>query len=400
MFDKWDIDSAIIGEITDTGRMILKFHGQTVADLPVQPLSDEAPVYDRPWKPTENKDILIYTKELGEAELLAQLKKLLASPNIASKRWIWQQYDYRVMNDTVQIPGGDSAVVRVNGTNKAIAATSDCNSRYVYADPQEGGKQAVAESYRNLISVGAKPLAITNCLNFGNPQKPEIMGQIVGALKGMGEACEFLKYPVVSGNASLYNETNGKGIKPTPTVGGVGVIADVSKTTTVAFKKEGQTIIRIGDMEGHLGASVYAEEILSIANEGYSPPKVDLEIERKNGEFVLFAIEQGWITACHDVSEGGQLVAIAEMAIAGNIGATLDISTDVARAFGEDQGRYIITVPDEYAERILTRAPEQGVSATVIGETGGDSITVGNASIKVSDLRDAHEGTLPNFMNS
>jgi phosphoribosylformylglycinamidine (FGAM) synthase-like enzyme len=222
VFDKWDIDSAIIGHITDTGRMVLKFGGQTVADLPVQPLSDEAPVYDRPWKPTENKDILIYTKELSELELLSQLKTLIISPNICSKRWIYQQYDYRVMNDSIQVPGGDAAVVRVHGTQKAIAATSDCNSRYVYADPQEGGKQAVAESYRNLISVGAKPLAITNCLNFGNPQKPEIMGQIVGALKGMGEACEFFKYPVVSGNASLYNETNGKGIKPTPTIGGVG----------------------------------------------------------------------------------------------------------------------------------------------------------------------------------
>ncbi len=398
VFDKWDIDSAIVGEITNTGRMILKFGGQVVADMPVQPLSDEAPVYDRPWKPTENKDILIYTKEISEIELLAQLKKLIGSPNICSKRWIYQQYDYRVMNDSIQVPGGDAAVVRVHGTQKAIAMTSDCNSRYVYADPQEGGKQAVAESYRNLISVGAKPLAVTNCLNFGNPQKPEIMGQIVGALKGMGEACEFLKYPVVSGNASLYNETNGKGIKPTPTIGGVGLIADVSKTTTVAFKKEGQTIIRIGDMEGHLGASIYAEEILDITKEGYAPPKVDLDVEKKNGEFVLFAIEQGWLTACHDVSEGGQLVTIAEMAIAGNIGANIDISTDVARAFGEDQARYIITVPNEFAERILTRAPAEGVSATVIGETGGDSITVGNASIKVSELREAYEGTLPKFM--
>ena len=400
VFDKWDIDSAIIGEITNTGRMVLKFKGETVADMPVQPLSDEAPVYDRAWKPTENKDILIFTREVSEAELLSYLKRLMGSPNICSKRWIYQQYDNRVMNDTVQIPGGDAAVVRVHGTKKAIAMTSDCNSRYVYADPQEGGKQAVAESYRNLISVGAKPLAITNCLNFGNPQKPEIMGQIVGALKGMGEACEFLKYPVVSGNASLYNETNGKGIKPTPTIGGVGLIEDVTKTVTIAFKGEGQTIIRIGDMEGHLGASIFAEEILEITKEGYAPPKVDLELEKKNADFVAFAIEHGWITACHDVSEGGQLVTIAEMAISGNIGATLDISCDVARAFGEDQARYIITVPNEYAERILTRAPEQGVTAIAIGETGGDSIKVGEASVKISELRDSYEGTLPKFMNS
>ncbi len=400
VFDKWDIDSAIIGQITDTGRMVLKFSGEVVADMPVQPLSDEAPVYDRAWKPTENKDILIYSKEVGEKELLSQLKTLLASPNVCSKRWIWQQYDYRVMNDTMQIPGGDAAVVRVHGTKKAIAATSDCNSRYVYADPQEGGKQAVVESYRNLIAVGAKPLAITNCLNFGNPQKPEIMGQIVGALKGMSEACEALKYPVVSGNASLYNETNGKGIKPTPTIGGVGLIEDSAKTVTVAFKKEGETIIRVGDMEGHLGASLYAEEILGMNSEEYTPPQVDLEVEKRNADFILLAIEQGWISACHDVSEGGQLVAIAEMAMAGNMGATLDISTDVARAFGEDQGRYIITVPNEFAERILTKAPEHGVFATTIGETGGDSITIGSASTKVSELRTAHENTLPQYMGS
>lgn len=399
IFDKWDIDSAIIGHITDTGKMVLKFAGQVVCDIPVNPLSDEAPIYDRPWKPTENKDILIYTKELSETELLQQLKKILSSPNICSKRWIYQQYDYRVMNDTIQVPGGDAAVVRVHGTQKAIAMTSDCNSRYVYADPQEGGKQAVVESYRNLVSVGAKPLAITNCLNFGNPQKPEIMGQIVGSLKGMVEACEYLKYPVVSGNASLYNETNGKGIKPTPTIGGVGLIEDVNKTITSSFKKEGQTIIRIGDMQGHLGASIYAEEILGITKEGYAPPKVDLEIEKKNADFILFAIQQDWITACHDVSDGGQLVAIAEMAISGNIGATLDISCDVARAFGEDQGRYIITVPNEYAERILTRAPAEGVSATVIGETGGDSITIGETSIKVSELSEAFESALLKYMS-
>ncbi len=400
IFDKWDIDSAIIGAITDTGKMVLKFGGQVVAELPVQPLSDEAPVYDRAWKPTENKDILIYTKEVNESELLSQLKKIMGSPNICSKRWIYEQYDNRVGGDTLQIPGGDAAVVRVHGTKKAIAMTSDCNSRYVYADPQEGGKQAVVESYRNLIAVGAKPLAITNCLNFGNPQKPEIMGQIVGALKGMAEACEFLKYPVVSGNASLYNETNGKGIKPTPTIGGVGLIEDYAKIVTSSFKREGETIIRIGEMEGHLGASIFAEEILGINKEGYTPPKIDLELEKKNADFVSFAIEQGWVTACHDVSEGGQLVAIAEMAITGNIGASIDISCDVARAFGEDQARYIITVPNNFAERILTRAPEQGVSAIAIGETGGDAITVGEASIKVSELKEVYEGTLPKFMGT
>ncbi len=399
IFDKWDIDSAIIGKITDTGKMILKFGGNVVAEMPIAPLSDEAPVYDRPWKPSENKDTFIYSKEVSESQILEHLKKMVAHPNICSKRWIWQQYDYRVMNDTMQVPGGSAGVVRVHGTNKAIAMTCDCNPSYVYTDPQEGGKQAVAESYRNLIAVGAKPLAITNCLNFGNPQKPEIMGQIVGSLKGMAEACEALKYPVVSGNASLYNETNGKGIKPTPAIGGVGVIEDISKAVTMAFKREGETILRIGEMKGHLGCSVFAEEILGISKDTYAPPKVDLELEKKNAEFVSFIIEQGWITACHDVSDGGQLVTMAEMALAGNIGVICDISLDVARAFGEDQGRYLVTVPNEYAERVLTRAPEYGVTAVTLGETGGDALVVGESSLSLKELREAYEGTLPKIFN-
>ncbi len=393
IFDKWDIDSAIVGEITTTGKLVIKHNGVIEGELPILPLSENAPVYDRPWKPTEEKAELFYEKPATEKDLFSALKKLLASPNICSKSWIWQQYDTRVMNDTVQIPGGSAGVVRVHGTKKGIAATTDCTPRYVYADPQEGGKQAVVESYRNLVSVGAKPLAITNCLNFGNPEKPEIMGQIVGSLAGMAEACTALSYPVVSGNASLYNETLGNSIKPTPAIGGVGLIEDVSKTVTTSFKKDGQVIIRIGDMQGHLGASIFAEEILGI-KEGYAPPKVDLEIEKKNAEFILFCIDQGWISACSDVSDGGQLVTIAEMAIAGNIGATLDIALSYARAFGEDQGRYIITASQENAERILTKAPEMGVEAIAIGDTGGMSLKLGNEEISLMELREAFKNTI------
>ncbi len=399
IFDKWDIDSAIIGKVTDTGRLILKHHGKIECDLPILPLSENAPVYDRPWKPTEIKPYFNYEKPAVEKDLFDVLKRLLASPNICSKKWIWEQYDHRVMNDTIQAPGGDAAVVRVHGTKKGIAITTDCTPRYVYANPQEGGKQAVAESYRNLVSVGAKPLAITNCLNFGNPEKPEIMGQIVGALAGMAEACEALSYPVVSGNASLYNDTLGKSIKPTPAVGGVGLIEDISKTITATFKKEGHVIIRIGDMIGHLGATVFAEEILGI-KEGYAPPYVDLNIEKNNADFILFCIDQGWISACHDISDGGQLVAIAEMAMAGNIGATIDISVTYARAFGEDQGRYIITAPQESAERILTKAPEMGVSATVIGDTGGMSLKLGKEEVSLIELQKAYSGTLPKLMDN
>ncbi|HCR85736.1 MAG TPA: phosphoribosylformylglycinamidine synthase subunit PurL [Alphaproteobacteria bacterium] len=394
IFAKWDIDSAVIGKITDTGKMVLKFNGEIVADMPIAPLSDNAPVYDRPWKPTENKPELVHSERLSEEKILEQLKKLMASPNLCSRAWIWQQYDSKVGNDTMQMSGGDAAVVRIHGTEKAIAITTDCTPRYIQADPQEGAKQAVAETYRNLVAVGATPIAITNCLNFGNPEKPEIMGQIVGSIAGIAEACEALSYPVVSGNASLYNETNGKAIKPTPAIGGVGLITSVTKSVSISFKAEGQPIIRIGDMKGHLGASIYAEEILGIKG-GYAPPPVNLEDEKKNAKFILFLIEHGWLTACHDVSDGGQLVAIAEMAMAGEIGCKLDIAPVVERVFGEDQGRYIITATHKSAELILSKAPEFGVTANVIGETFGDSIFYGKSEVTISELKKLHSETLP-----
>jgi len=397
IFDKWEVPNAIIGTITDSKRMILKFKNEVVADLPVSPLSEQAPIYDRPWVPTDKKDDVNISKELSNNELLSCLKKILAEPDICSKKWIWQQYDHMVMNDTIGRPGGDAAVVRIHGTEKALALTSDCTPRYCYADPIEGGKQAVVEAYRNITAVGGKPLAVTNCLNFGNPEKPEIMGQIVGCMKGMGDACKFLDFPVVSGNASLYNETNGMGIKPTPTIGGVGIINNSAKAVNIAFKEEGHTIIRVGDMKGHLGASVYLRAIEG--NEDGCPPAVDLEVEKKHGDFIRLIIEQGWVSSCHDISDGGQLVAIAEMAMAGGIGANIHIAQDIARAFGEDQGRYLITATHEEAERILTRAPESNISAVAIGETGGDSLVIGDASVEISSLKEIYENSLPDFMN-
>jgi len=400
IFKKWEVDYAIIGKITDTKRMILKMNGEIVGDLPVSPLSDEAPIYDRAWKPTAKREELNIDTTASDKDLITALKALMGSTDLCSKRWIWEQYDHMVMNDTIARPGGDSALVRVHGTDKALAITSDCNPRYCYADPVEGGKQVVAEAWRNITATGAKPLAITNCLNFGNPEKPEIMGQIVGCLSGMADACEALDFPVVSGNASLYNETNGTGILPTPTIGGVGLIKDYKNAVNMAFKNEGNTIIRIGDMKGHLGSSLYIRELRKDLEDTYAPPPVDLDTEIKHGEFIRFIIKKGWVSACHDVSAGGQLVAVAEMALSGNIGANIHIAPDYARAFGEDQGRYIVTAPHEIAERLLMKAPEMGVSAIAIGETGGESITVGEESVTLVDLQEAHEKTLPEFMAS
>ncbi len=406
IFDRWEIDHAVIGRITDTGRMVLRFAEEVVTDIPVAPLSEEAPLYDRPWTPAPAREALEVDLTTTPEALIEHLQTMLASPAICSKRWVFEQYDSQVMNDTVQGPGGDAAIVRIHGSEKALALTSDCTPRYCLADPVEGGKQAVAEAWRNLVASGAKPLAITNCLNFGNPEKPDVMGQIVGCLKGMREACEALDFPVTGGNVSLYNETNGSGILPTPTIGGVGLLQDVHRALTPAFKEAGQTILRIGDMHGHLGSSLYAELFLPETEAPHAPPPVDLEQERKNGEFILFLAEKGWITACHDISDGGQLVALAEMAMASwretaegpaCIGAVLDVAIDLGRAFGEDQGRYIVTAPHDLADRILTKAPAMGVTATAIGETGSEGLCIAEACISVAALRTAYEGTLPAF---
>ncbi len=386
IFTKWELDFAVIGEVVPGGNLTMTFHGEIVGDIPLGPLADEAPKYDRPHVPTPKRAPLTDVPE--SADIAADLLTLLASPDLASKRWIWEQYDHMVGADTLQRPGGDAAVVRVHGTQKALAITTDCSPRYCFADPIEGGKQAVAESWRNLISVGAKPLAITNCLNFGSPQNPVIMGQLVGCIEGMAQACEALDYPVVSGNVSLYNESRatggGSAILPTPAIGGVGIIADYTRQMTMGFKAEGDYIWLVGDSADHLGQSLWLRECQG--REEGPPPPVDLEAERRAGDFITSLIATGKATAVHDVSHGGLLVAVARMALAVGIGASIDAEmlASAAAAFGEGQGRYLVTM----APGSIGEAP---VRMRRIGTTGGDHV----AGVALTALRAAHEGALP-----
>jgi len=406
IFRKWQLDFAIIGTVTDTGRMVLTFNGETVCDIPLGPLADDAPAYDRPFVRTPPPAELTDEPECGD--LTADLLKLMASPDIASRRWIWEQYDHMVGADTVQRPGGDAAVVRVHGTNKGLAITTDCTPRYCLADPFEGGKQAIAEAYRNICAVGAKPLATTDCMNFGNPQRPEIMGQFVGAIEGMAEACTALDFPIVSGNVSLYNETknddgSGSAILPTPAIGGVGLLQDYTKSATIAFKHTGDAILAVGERGGHLGQSIWLREVHG--REDGPPPPVDLRAERRTGDFIRSAIERGLISACHDVSDGGMAVALAEMALASGIGAMINEAQPFGVAgsfFGEDQGLYLVTVPDEALAEFLADAAAADVPADPIGRTIKDRLIFeldeGDWCVSIADLRAAHEGFFPQLM--
>jgi phosphoribosylformylglycinamidine synthase II len=382
IFHKWELDFAVIGEVVEGGNLLLTFHGDVVGDIPLGPLADEAPKYDRPWVPTPARAPLVDVPE--SADIGADLLTLMACPDLASKRWIWEQYDHMVGADTVQRPGGDAAVVRVHGTKKALAITTDCTPRYCFADPVEGGKQAVAEVWRNLISVGALPLAITDCLNFGAPTRPEIMGQLVGCIEGMAQACNALDFPVVSGNVSLYNETNGVGILPTPAIGGVGVIHDYAKQMTLAFKAAGEDIWLVGEDGAHLGQSLWLRECQG--REDGPPPPVNLATERSAGDFVAMTIDAGDVTAVHDVSGGGLLVALARMALASGIGAVLDddVAATAAASFGEGQGRYVVTMP-------AGSVPDAHVAMRRIGTTGGDDV----GGVAIAALREANEGALP-----
>ncbi|OAN66892.1 phosphoribosylformylglycinamidine synthase subunit PurL [Sphingomonas sp. TDK1] len=407
IFRKWELDFAVIGHVTDTGRMVLKWKGDVVCDIPLAPLADEAPLYDRPHVPTPKPAELQNVPECTDPA--ADLVKLMGSPDIASRRWIWEQYDHMVGGDTVQRPGGDAAVVRVHGTDKGLAITTDCTPRYCFADPVEGGKQAIAEAWRNLSSVGATPLAVTNCLNFANPQRPEIMGQIVGALEGMSEACRALDFPIVSGNVSLYNESKatggGSAILPTPAIGAIGLLKDWQKNCTIAFKGTGDVIIAVGERGGHLGQSIWLREICG--REEGPPPPVDLMMERRTGAFIRSAICGGAITACHDVSDGGLAVAVAEMALASNIGAILDQPQPFGVAgswFGEDQGLYVVTVKDEALADFLVAADKAGLAADPIGRTIANRIIFemeeGDFCVNLTDLRAAHEGFFPALMGA
>jgi phosphoribosylformylglycinamidine synthase II len=403
IFKKWDLDFAVIGRITDTGRLVLHHKGQTVADIPLGPLADDAPLYERPWEPTPPRPVLAAADVPPPESISGALKTLMGTPDLASKRWIWEQYDHMVMGDTIIRPGGDAAMVRVHGTNKGLAVTTDCTPRYCEADPKTGGAQAVAETWRNITATGATPLAITDCMNFGNPQRPRIMGQFAGCIEGMAEACKALDYPVVSGNVSLYNETNGKGVQPTPAIGGVGLIKDLGKRATIDFKDDGNFIVLIGKTEGHLGASLYLREILG--REDGAPPPVDLAAERKNGDFVRNCILAGDVRACHDVADGGILVAVAEMALAGGRGATLEVPANTlplhAFFFGEDQARYVLEVYPARLDAMVNAARSAGIPLSVIGKTGGQALTIGSEPpISLEELQTIHESWLPQYMGS
>jgi phosphoribosylformylglycinamidine synthase subunit PurL len=398
VFEKWELDFAVIGRVTETGRLVLRMDGEIAADIPVEPLVSAAPFYQRPWRrgPPEPE---IDPASLPNRDPLECLQRLIASPMLASKRWIWEQYDHLVMGNTVKRPGGDAAVVRVSAGAKALALATDCTPRYCRADPARGGAQAVAESWRNLTAVGAEPLALTDNMNFGNPERPEIMGEFVGVIEGMREACLALDYPVVSGNVSLYNETNGNAILPTPVIGGVGLVANVRNVIDLALKRDGDTLIVIGETKGHLGCSLYLREIEG--SEAGPPPPVDLTAERRNGDFVRAMIRAGHIVGCHDVSDGGLLVAVAEMAITDGRGAVLDPPPPGlprnAFLFGEDQARYIVEAADP--DMVLEAARAAGVPARVIGAVGGVALTLpGAGAISVDALRATNEAWLPDYM--
>ena len=401
IFRKWGLDFAVIGKTTDTGRMIVTHKGRVEADLPVDKLANSAPLYERPWIATVPPKAILPEWVPAPNAILDTLKIMMGTPHLCSRRWIWEQYDHMVMGDTIQRPGGDAAIVRVHGTTKGLALTCDVTPRYVAADPVMGAKQAVAESWRNLIAVGADPLAITDNMNFGNPERPEIMGQFVGAIAGMKEACEVLKYPVVSGNVSLYNETNGQAIPPTPAIGGVGLVPDLAHTASLALKAEGDLLVAIGREAGHLGQSLY-QLIVTGKLEG-APPPVDLADEIKAGNLTRSLIREGKVRAVHDVSDGGLLVAIAEMALAGCIGVQLfpyegKLPTHGAW-FGEDQARYVMEAEPSLAEEIIERARLLALPARVVGRVGGDALTLKNESVlALEELRTAHEKWLPSYM--
>jgi len=401
IFRKWGLDFAIVGYTTDTLRFVVKHHGELMADLPIKELGDEAPLYDRPHVASAPPAVVPAESVVPPMATGEALVRLVGTPDLCSKRWIWEQYDHLILGNTVQKPGGDAAIVRVLDGPKGLAMTCDVTPRYCEADPVEGGRQAVAEAWRNITAVGGLPLAVTDNLNFGNPERPQVMGRFVGCIRGIGEACRALDFPVVSGNVSLYNETNGVGILPTPTIGGVGIIDDVHVHATLAFKVEGETILLVGETKGHVGQSVWLRDVCG--REEGSPPPVDLAAERRNGDFVRGLIRSKRVKTVHDLSDGGLAVALAEMAMAGRIGAkvTAPAGAPVAHGFwfGEDQARYVLTASKAEAERIMAEAEAAGVPAVVIGTTGGDALILGDeAPISIDKLRRAHEDWLPHYM--
>ncbi|KKX33854.1 phosphoribosylformylglycinamidine synthase subunit PurL [Rhizobium sp. LC145] len=402
IFHKWGLDFAIVGKTTDDLRFRILHQGEEVANLPIKELGDEAPEYDRPWVQSNGPASLPASQVAAPADYNEALLKLVGSPNQASRRWVYEQYDTLIQGNSLQLPGGDAGVVRVdNHPSKALAFSSDVTPRYVEADPFEGGKQAVAECWRNITATGAEPLAATDNLNFGNPEKPEIMGQLVGAIKGIGEACKALDFPIVSGNVSLYNETNGVAILPTPTIAGVGLLPDWSKMAKIGSANEGDKLILIGVDGSHLGSTVYLRDILG-QTDG-PPPEVDLAAERHHGDFVRSLIRNGQVTACHDISSGGLAITLAEMAMASGKGMTVSLKDQKgaphALLFGEDQARYVIAVPADLANFVEANAEAAAVPFRRLGTVGGETFAVDDlVSLAVVDLANAHESWFPGFM--
>jgi len=403
IFDKWNLDFAVIGKTTKSKKIELFFDNEQVADIPVNTLVENSPMYDRKWKkaklPKKNK---IKKEDLKNLKIIDVLKKVLSNPNVCSKEWIWQQYDHTVMGDTIQKPGGDSGVVRVHGTDKAVAASVDSSAVYCWAHPLTGGKQVVCESFRNLISVGAKPVAITNCLNFGSPENEENMGEFVECVQGIGEAAEYLKFPVVSGNVSFYNQTKEEGIKPTPSIGGVGLIKDYSKMITMDFKEVGNTVLVIGKTEGHIDQSIFARNVLDEKNG--PPPEINLFNEKNNGETLLKLIEAGHIKSSHDVSIGGIITAVSKMCIKGNKGINLKkpkyLINEIEYYFAEDQGRYIIEVSKDSLKKVTDILNKNAVHFDELGTINEDKLFIDEKTkVSIDELRTSNTNWLTNYMS-
>ena len=400
IFDKWDLDFVVIGKTTDTNRLVLNFDNKKVADIPIAALSDEAPLYERKWTKTKLSKNKIKIKDLKKIKIEDALIKILSSPNHSNKSWITDQYDQVVMCDTIQKSGGDSAVIRIHNKDKAIAISVDSSANYCKADPKSGGKQIVCENWRNLISVGAKPLAITNCLNFGNPEKPKIMGEFVECINGIKEACEFLNFPVVSGNVSFYNETNSKGISPTPVIGGIGVFNNIKKILNIKTKKPGNLIIVVGKTLGHIEQSAFLKENFSISDG--PPPEVNLTNERNNGLAVLKLIKENFVLSAHDISSGGMLISLAEMCMGSKLGLKIykpkKLIDSIEYFFGEDQGRYLLEIDKNNLKKIESSLKENNIFFEIVAEVQNDTFEIEKTfAMKVNDLYNCNNQWYHNF---
>jgi len=401
IFEKWNLDFAVIGKTTENKKIEIFFDEKKVADIPINFLAENAPIYDRKWKKTKlPQKIKFNVDDLKKLKITEVLKKILANPNICDKEWIWQQYDHTVMGDTIQKPGGDSGVVRIHGKNKGVALTVDSSTHYCSADPIIGGKQVVCEAWRNLISVGSNPIAITNCLNFGNPEKDKIMGQFVETINGITQACSYLDFPVVSGNVSFYNETKNNSISPTPTIGGVGLIKNLDNMMTKNFKEIGSYILIIGKTLGHLYQSEFFREVVGFKDG--PPPEINLFNEKNNGLLVLNLISKKLVNSVHDISSGGMLVALSEMCISGKIGAKIKIPrNDIGQheyLFGEDQSRYLIEIKEKNKKEVSEILDKNSVYYEIIGKTQKDNLDLDKEfKIKLTDLSELNSFWFKNY---